>query len=69
MTDPKICYTKSAYTYSWNAATSKCESCTGAVIVTPNNSNGTNNTTDPGTTTDSAYILSAISFGLLGLFA
>ncbi|CAK67224.1 unnamed protein product (macronuclear) [Paramecium tetraurelia] len=25
MTDSKICYTKSAYTYSWNAVTNKCE--------------------------------------------
>ncbi|CAD8211577.1 unnamed protein product [Paramecium octaurelia] len=69
MTDSKICYTKSAYTYSWNAATNKCESCISG-SVNPNNSNGTNNNTDNGTTTtDSAYILSVISLGLLGLMA
>ncbi|CAD8113555.1 unnamed protein product [Paramecium primaurelia] len=69
MTDSKICYTKSAYTYSWNAATNKCESCISG-SVNPNNSNGTNNQTDNGTTTtDSAFILSAISFGILGLMA
>nr|CAA59447.1 alpha-51D-immobilization antigen [Paramecium tetraurelia] len=69
MTDSKICYTKSAYTYSWNVATNKCESCISG-SVNPNNSNGTNNNTDNGTTTtDSAYILSVISLGLLGLMA
>ncbi|CAK89346.1 unnamed protein product (macronuclear) [Paramecium tetraurelia] len=69
MTDAKICYVKSAYTYSWNSATNKCESCISG-SVNPNNSNGTNNNTDNGTTTtDSAFILSAISLGLLGLMA
>ncbi|CAD8124045.1 unnamed protein product [Paramecium sonneborni] len=70
MTDNKICYIKSAYTYSWNAATNKCESCISG-SVNPNNSNGSNTSTDPGTgtNTDSAFILSAISFGILGLMA
>ncbi|CAD8055005.1 unnamed protein product [Paramecium primaurelia] len=65
ITDSKICYSKSAYTYSWNAATNKCESCLSG-SVNPNNSN---NTIDNGVTTESAYLLSAVSLGILGLMA
>ncbi|CAD8175771.1 unnamed protein product [Paramecium pentaurelia] len=65
MTDSKICYTKSAYTYSWNAATNKCESCLSGSV----NPNVSNNTIDNGVTTESAYILSAVSLGILGLMA
>ncbi|CAK67723.1 unnamed protein product (macronuclear) [Paramecium tetraurelia] len=68
MTDPKICYTKSAYTYTWNSATSKCEKCL-AGSTQPNNSNNNSsngNTTNPNTD-DFGMILPIITLGLFGI--
>lgn len=65
------CYTKSAYTYSWNTATSKCVSCVAGSTTPTNNTTNTNNTntTTNDTTTTYGYLLGAMTLGLLGFMA
>ncbi|CAD8109130.1 unnamed protein product [Paramecium primaurelia] len=68
-TDPSTlssndCFLVSGYTYTWNAATSKCGVCT-APVVQPNNTDNNTNNTNNQTTTDSGYIL-GLSTVILG---
>ncbi|CAD8128328.1 unnamed protein product [Paramecium sonneborni] len=51
-----LCYTATAYAYTWNASTSKCAVCT-AVQQNNNTTTNPNTTTTPNNTDDSGYIL------------
>ncbi|TNV71507.1 hypothetical protein FGO68_gene15846 [Halteria grandinella] len=64
-----ICYSKSAYTYTWNESTSKCVPCNGSSSIN-NTVNNTNSTNNSNTTTTNGYILGVtIPLAILGLFA
>ncbi|CAD8212117.1 unnamed protein product [Paramecium pentaurelia] len=64
ITDPRLCYIKSAYTHSWNILTSKCESC---IPIKKQTSDNPINSQDPNTL-NSKFFLSLCLWGLLSSF-
>ncbi|CAD8055987.1 unnamed protein product [Paramecium sonneborni] len=66
ITDSKVCYTKSAQSYTWNQNTNKCEQCRAGATqqnTTNNNTIHLNNTDNYGT------ILPIFTLSLLGIMA